>query len=284
MALRAPLNKMRIALGLSYFGRAYEGWQSQLSGQTIQDKLEAALLAFTQHPIRSHCAGRTDAKVHALMQVVHFDSPVARDNASWVRGLNSFLPEDIGVQWAVQVEDAFDARKCAISRKYIYILLESSVRPSLETGRVGWSFKPLNAALMRQGAEHLLGTHDFSSFRAAACQALTPVKTLNSIKIERTRSQTHSKDQVDAATESGYWRFEFEGNAFLHHMIRNIMGCLIYIGQGKHPPNWIFDVLQAKSRDAAAPTFPAEGLYFAGPQYDPKWNIPRQTPTFNFLP
>jgi len=272
---------MRIALGLSYLGRAYEGWQSQLSGRTIQDHLENALLAFTQHPIRTHCAGRTDARVHALMQVVHFDSPVVRDSASWVRGLNSFLPEDIGVQWASQVEDTFDARKCAISRKYIYILLESPVRPSLEAGRVGWSFKVLDLELMQQGAQYLIGTHDFSSFRAAACQALSPVKTLNSIKIER--SSAKGKIQPRDC-DSCYWRFEFEGNAFLHHMIRNIMGCLIYIGQGKHPPSWMAEVLEAKNRDAAAPTFAAEGLYFAGPQYDPKWALPQETPTFNFLP
>jgi len=282
---------MRIALGLSYLGRAYEGWQSQLSGRTIQDQLEAALLAFTQRPIRTHCAGRTDAKVHALMQVVHFDSPVSRDNASWVRGLNSFLPDDIGVQWAVEVGDGFDARKCAVSRKYIYIVLESAVRPSLEAGRVGWSFKPLNAQLMTEAAKHLIGTHDFTSFRAAACQALSPVKTLNSIKIERTKNQhigqfNHLSDlgNRNSPDEPGYWRFEFEGNAFLHHMIRNIMGCLIYVGQGKFPPQWMLQVLQAKSRDVAAPTFAAEGLYFAGPQYDPKWGLPQITPTYNFLP
>jgi tRNA pseudouridine38-40 synthase len=288
---------MRIALGLSYLGRAYEGWQSQLSGRTIQDHLESALLSFTQHHIRTHCAGRTDAKVHALMQVVHFDSPVLRDNASWVRGLNSFLPEDIGVQWAAQVEDTFDARKCALSRKYIYLLLESAVRPSLESGRVGWSFKPLDAQLMIDGSKHLLGTHDFSSFRAAACQALSPIKTLSSIKIGRAGAkrqelvQHHSSwadeklmsKQIDSE-RSSYWRFEFEGNAFLHHMIRNIMGCLIYIGQGKNPPSWMREVLLAKSRDAAAPTFAAEGLYFAGPRYDPKWGLPQDTPTFNFLP
>ncbi len=281
MALRAPLNQMRIALGLSYLGRAYEGWQSQLSGRTIQDHLESALLEFTQHTIRTHCAGRTDARVHALLQVVHFDSPVMRDSASWVRGLNSFLPEDIGVQWAAQVDDGFDARKCAISRKYIYILLESPVRPSLETGRVGWSFKALDLELMQEGARHLVGTHDFSSFRAAACQALSPVKTLNSIKIERTGA-THRSDPINFA--SSYWRFEFEGNAFLHHMIRNIMGCLIYIGQGKNPPSWMVEVLEAKNRAAAAPTFAAEGLYFAGPKYDPTWALPQETATFNFLP
>jgi len=282
---------MRIALGLSYLGREYEGWQSQLSGRTIQDHLERAILAFTQHPIRVHCAGRTDARVHALMQVVHFDSPVDRDNPSWVRGLNSFLPEDIGVQWAAQVDASFDARKCAIARKYIYVLLESAVRPSLEAGRVGWSFKPLNAEFMQEGANYLLGTHDFSSFRAAACQALSPIKTLKSIKIERTSNNSltlpnilHTQVDEGISASYGYWRFEFEGNAFLHHMIRNIMGCLVYIGQGKYPPSWMFEVLQAKSRDAAAPTFPAEGLYFAGPKYDPEWGLPQQTPTYNFLP
>lgn len=268
---------MRVALGLTYLGRYYEGWQSQSSGLTIQDKLEQALQQFTLHTIRTHCAGRTDARVHALMQVVHFDSPVARDNASWVRGLNSFLPADIAVQWATVVNAQFDARRCAVSRKYIYMLLESGVRPSLQTGRVGWSFKPLSEALMIAGAQYLIGTHDFTSFRAAECQALSPVKTLHAVRIQR----AHYTAESELQAQSALWRFEFEGNAFLHHMIRNIMGCLLYVGQGRHPPNWIQEVLLAKSRESAAPTFSAEGLYFAGPSYEAQWNIPVHTPALN---
>ena len=270
---------MRIALGLSYLGLNYEGWQSQLSGRTIQDQLEKALLEFTKHPIRVHCAGRTDSRVHALMQVVHFESPVERDQASWVRGLNSFLPEDISVHWATPVSDSFDARRCAVARKYIYLLLESPVKPSLEFGRVGWCFKPLDGDAMQSSAKCLIGTHDYSSFRAAACQSLTPVKTLYSIKIERRHHQTSHP----LRGESSYWRFEFVGNAFLHHMIRNIMGCLVYVGQGRKTPEWMEQVLEAKNRDAAAPTFAPEGLYFAGPQYDSNWGLPEGTPLMDWL-
>ena len=270
---------MRIALGLSYLGLDYEGWQSQPNGQTIQDKLEKSLLEFTQHPIRTHCAGRTDSGVHALMQVVHFDSPVQRDKSSWVRGLNSFLPHDISVHWATQVDVSFDARRCALSRKYIYILLESPIKPSLDHGRVGWCFKPLEQEQMHSATQCLIGTHDFTSFRAAACQSLTPIKTLHSIKVERKRQQALH----ELRGESSYWRFEFIGNAFLHHMIRNIMGCLVFVGQGKKPVSWMKEVLDAKNRDAAAPTFAPEGLYFAGPQYDPKLGLPTDTPLMNWL-
>lgn len=227
---------MRIALGLSYLGLNYEGWQSQPNGQTIQDHLEHALLQFTQHNLRVHCAGRTDARVHALMQVVHLDSLIERDTASWVRGLNSFLPDDIAVQWALQVDPCFDARRCATSRRYIYLLLESAVRPSLEAHRVAWTHRALDQEAMQAAAQHLVGTHDFSSFRAAACQALSPIKTLYSIRVQRAPARYSS---TLSGVNSSYWRFEFEGNAFLHHMIRNIMGCLVYVGQGKHPPNWM---------------------------------------------
>jgi tRNA pseudouridine38-40 synthase len=149
------------------------------------------------------------------------------------------------------------------------VLLDSIVRPSLEAGRVGWVFRPLNEDAMRQASLHLLGEQDFSSFRASSCQALSPVKTLRHIKITR---------------HGAYWRFEFEGNAFLHHMIRNIMGCLVCIGQGQQSPDWMREVLHAKNRDAAAPTFSPDGLYFAGPIYSPEWGLPDTTPAFDWLP
>ena len=260
---------MRIALGVSYHGTPYNGWQSQSNGNTVQDHLESALSAFADQPIATLCAGRTDAGVHGLMQVVHLDTPVQRDEFSWVRGTNSFLPRDIAVQWARGVPDTFHARASAVSRRYAYVLLESPVRPSLESGRVGWVFRPLDAQALRRGADHLLGEHDFTSFRASACQALSPVKTLHRIDISR---------------RGAYWRFDFEGNAFLHHMIRNIMGCLVYVGSGVHPPGWMREVLHARSRDAAAPTFAPDGLYFAGPVYAPEWGLPTTTPAFDWLP
>lgn len=260
---------MRLALGISYNGQAYQGWQSQLSGQTVQDKLEAALGKFTTHRISTLCAGRTDAGVHGLMQVIHFDTHLERTPSSWVRGANAFLPRDIAVEWAQTVPDQFHCRANALSRRYAYILLESPVRPSVDAGRVGWVYRPLDMDIMRQAASHLMGEHDFTSFRASACQALSPVKILQRLEISR---------------RGAYWRFEFEANAFLHHMIRNIMGCLIAVGQHKHHPDWIQEVLLARNRDVAAPTFSPDGLYFLGPRYAPHWGLPDRTPAYDGLP
>jgi tRNA pseudouridine38-40 synthase len=260
---------MRLALGISYNGQSYEGWQSQPSGRTVQDRLEAALTQFAAQPISTVCAGRTDAGVHALMQVVHLDTPLQRQEFSWVRGTNRFLPADIAVQWAKPVPDAFHSRASAVARRYAYVLLQSPVRPSIDAGRVGWVFRPLDEGAMRESASLLIGQHDFSSFRAAACQARTPVKTMKRIAITR---------------HGSYWRFEFEADAFLHHMIRNIMGCLLVVGQGLHPPEWMREVLLAKSRDAAAPTFSPDGLYFLGPVYEPHWALPSHTAAYDWLP
>ncbi len=265
----------RIALGVAYGGQAYQGWQSQASGLTVQDKLEAALAAFTTHPVSTVCAGRTDAGVHGLMQVVHFDTGLDRTPFSWIRGTNRFLPPDIAVQWAQPVPDTFHSRGSATARRYAYVVLESPVRPSVDAGRVGWVFRPLDGDALRAAATHLLGKHDFTSFRASSCQALSPVKTLHRIDITR-------RGRPDGS--SAYWRFEFEGNAFLHHMIRNLMGCFMVIGQGQQPPAWMGEVLAARSRDAAAPTFSPDGLYFLGPVYDSAWGLPASTAAFDWLP
>jgi len=260
---------MRLALGISYNGQAYEGWQSQPCGRTVQDRLEHALGQFAVERVSTVCAGRTDAGVHGLMQVVHFDTPLEREEFSWVRGTNRFLPPDIAVQWAKAVPDAFHSRACAVSRRYAYVVLESPVRPSIDSGRVGWVFRQLDDASMREAAAILLGQHDFTSFRASACQAKSPVKTIKRVEITR---------------RGAYWRFEFEADAFLHHMIRNIMGCLLAIGQGHQRPSWMAQVLQARSRDAAAPTFSPDGLYFIGPVYGPEWNLPSRTAAYDWLP
>jgi tRNA pseudouridine38-40 synthase len=263
----------RIALGLSYAGQGYLGWQSQTGGNTIQDKLEAALAAFSGLPkggrVVTNCAGRTDAGVHGLMQVVHFDTALERDLSSWVRGTNSYLPKDIAVQWARAMPADFHSRGSAVARRYAYVLLESAVRPSLEAGRVGWVHRPLSLSNMQQAVPYLLGENDFSSFRAAQCQALSPVKTMRRIEISQ---------------RGAYWRFEFEATAFLHHMIRNIMGSLMAIGQGQQPPEWMGEVLAARSREAAAPTFSPDGLYFLGPVYEPKWGLPDRTAAYDWLP
>lgn len=260
---------VRLALGISYNGQNYQGWQSQPSGQTVQDRLENALSRFTQQPVSTVCAGRTDAGVHALMQVIHFDTPLERAENAWVRGPNSFLPEDIAVQWARVVPPTFHCRASAQSRRYVYIVLQSSVRPSLETGRVGWVHGALDQQRMRQAAAYLLGQQDFTSFRASECQARSPVKNLMRLNIERA---------------GAYWRFEFEADAFLHHMIRNIMGCLLMVGDGRRDPQWVEEVLQAKDRVAAAPTFSPCGLYFMGPRYHADWKLPQRTALFDSLP
>ena len=208
---------MRMVLGLSYNGLPYQGWQSQSSGRTVQDRLEAALAAFTGARISTLCAGRTDAGVHALMQVVHFESPVERSKHAWVRGTNSKLPSDIAVEWALPAPTDFHCRASAQSRRYAYVLRQSEVRPALEAGRVGWSFRPLDGAAMGRAAAYLLGEHDFSSFRASECQAVSPVKNLL---------------RIDMVQRGAYWRFDFEASAFLHHMIRNIMGSLVHWARG----------------------------------------------------
>lgn len=287
---------MRIALGISYAGQRYSGWQSQACGQAVQDHLEAALARFAGRPVSTVCAGRTDAGVHGLMQVVHFDTPLHRDENSWVRGPNAFLPTDIAVQWAQQVPDSFHARACAIARRYVYVLLESPVRPSVEAHRVGWTYRPLDEQALRDAAQRLIGEHDFTSFRASACQALSPVKYLRRIDITRRAAGTDKPGDMTApgngstdahrtaTAATRYWRFEFEANAFLHHMIRNIMGSLIAVGHGSHGAPWIDAVLAARSRAAAAPTFSAAGLYFAGPVYEDHWALPKRTASYDWLP
>ena len=259
----------RLALGLSYRGQAYHGWQSQPDGRTVQDALEQALSAFAAEPVATVCAGRTDAGVHALGQVVHLDTALVREPFSWVRGTNRYLPGDIAVQWCRPVAGDFHARNSAGGRCYRFVILESPVRPALEQGLVGWVFRPLDLQAMREAAALLIGEHDFSSFRAADCQSPTPVKTLRGIEISR---------------RGAYWRFDFDANAFLYHMVRNIVGCLVAVGAGQHAPGWLGEVLKARAREAAAPTFPAAGLYFVGPYYDESLGLPAHNPAMDWLP
>ena len=260
---------MRVALGIGYRGQAYLGWQSQPGGRTVQDRLESALAQFAGTPIRTLCAGRTDAGVHAIQQVVHFDTELHREPFSWVRGSNRYLPEDIAVQWCVPAAPGFHARNSALGRRYRFVVLESPVRPALESGLAGWVMQPLDAVAMRAAAALLVGEHDFTSFRAAECQAASPTKTLRGIAISR---------------RGAYWRFEFDADAFLHHMVRNLLGCLVAVGSGRRAPGWVAEVLAARDRRAAAPTFPAAGLYFVGPYYDARWAIPAHVPAVDWPP
>jgi tRNA pseudouridine38-40 synthase len=291
MANEQPRATRRVALGVSYRGTAYKGWQSQAGGGTVQDALESALSAFATHPVRAVCAGRTDTGVHGINQVVHLDTPLQRDPFSWVRGTNAFLPPDIAVQWAAEVPDTFHARQSAIGRRYTYILLEAPVRPALESGQVGWVFRPLDQAAMVAASACLIGEHDFSSFRSSQCQSPTPVKHLREIGIRRCGGAARSNSTgVDGrgilgpGAEGIYWRFDFEGKAFLHHMIRNLMGCLVAVGTGAQPVSWMQAVLDARNRKVAAPTFAPEGLYFLGPRYDAHWGLPSNVPAFHWLP
>ncbi|WP_372524681.1 tRNA pseudouridine(38-40) synthase TruA [Piscinibacter sp.] len=260
---------MRLALGVSYRGQGYHGWQSQPGGNTVQDRLEHALSAFADQAVHTVCAGRTDSGVHALNQVVHLDTEVARESFSWVRGTNRFLPPDIAVQWCQPVADDFHARNSARGRRYAYVLRESPVRPALEAGLAGWVFRPLSASTMQAAAQFLVGEHDFSAFRSSECQAASPVKVLHSI---------------DIARRGAYWRFDFDARAFLHHMVRNIMGCLIAVGNGSRDPAWLADVLASRDRSQAAPTFSPDGLYFVGPYYDVHHTVADHTAAMDWLP
>jgi tRNA pseudouridine38-40 synthase len=256
-------------MGISYNGSAYQGWQRQQAVRTIQGCLEDALSAFAVVPLTTLCAGRTDAGVHGLNQVVHIDTDLVREEISWVRGTNRFLPQDIAVQWCYPVSNEFHARFSAHGRRYVYLLRESAARPALDSDRVGWVFRPLIESSMRAAAAHLIGEHDFSAFRSSQCQARSPRKTLHRVQIQR---------------QGAYWRFDFDGSAFLHHMVRNIMGCLVTVGQGARPSDWMAEVLHSRDRGLAAPTFSASGLYFAGPYYDPVWGLPDRAVVADFLP
>lgn len=251
---------MRVILVLEYDGSRYCGWQSQPAMCSVQDALELALSKIACTNIRVITAGRTDTGVHALYQVVHFDAQVKRPLNAWVRGVNSFLPDDVAVLWASETDDNFHARYSATERHYIYVLVNQPVRPGLLNNKVGWYHQPLNIQPMQQAASTLLGKHDFSSFRAAECQAKSPVREIT---------------KLDISCQGNTFVFEFSANAFLHHMVRNIVGCLVYVGKGKYSPEWMPELLESRNRAKAAPTFSAAGLYLAGVTYDPKWNLPR---------
>ena len=250
---------MRIALGLEYFGKPFHGWQSQAGGGTVQDALEAALAAIAGCPVATLCAGRTDAGVHATQQVAHFDAPIERPLSAWVRGVNAHLPEGVAVRWAQPVGDDFHARFSAQGRRYRYLLLNRPQRPGLWQGRVGWFHLPLDLAAMQDACCRLPGEHDFSAFRAAQCQAKSPIKTMYSASVR----------QCGALLV-----FDFAASAFLHHMVRNLVGALVHVGKGAQPPDWMDELLRMRDRTLAAPTFSPDGLYFRGPIYDPVWGLP----------
>lgn len=250
---------MRFALAVEYSGHAFCGYQSQASGCGVQDALQRAIGEIAGHPVTVIAAGRTDAGVHAVSQIVHFETDATRPATAWVRGVNTHLPTAAAVLWAQPVAEDFHARFAATARHYTYLLLTRAQRPGLLAGQAGWYHQPLDMRAMNDAARHLLGTHDFSAFRAAECQAKSPVKTLSRIAVEQ---------------QGPFVRFEFSANAFLQHMVRNIVGALIFVGSGRQPSSWIGELLGGRDRTRAAPTFAADGLYLAGATYDARFGLP----------
>lgn len=256
---------MRIALGVEYDGQEFCGWQSQKEDlPTIQDSLEAGLSTVANSPIKVVCAGRTDTGVHACGQVVHFDTEVGRSERSWVLGANANIPKAISVLWANPVSDEFHARFSALRRRYRYVIANRFVRPTFVAGRVSWDHRPLDEQRMQQAAKHLLGEHDFNSYRAAACQAHSPVRTIHRLDVQR------KEDLVI---------IDIEANAFLHHMVRNIAGVLMAIGAGEQNVDWSREVLEARDRTLGGVTAPPHGLYFMGVEYPAEFGIPQVSPT-----
>jgi len=250
---------MRIAMGIEYDGTGYFGWQRQREVNSIQGELEKALSQVANAPVEIFCAGRTDAGVHGTGQVIHFDTEAVRDMRGWIMGTNSNLPTGIAVRWAQPVSDEFHARFSARGRRYRYLLLNRPQRPGLWQGRVGWYHGELDLAAMQDAAARFLGEHDFSAFRAAECQAKSPIKTMSQATVRRC---------------GPVLVFDFAASAFLHHMVRNLVGTLVHIGKGAQPASWADELLQMQDRKLAAPTFAPDGLYFRGPVYEPHWQLP----------
>jgi tRNA pseudouridine38-40 synthase len=258
---------MRIAVGIEYDGSAYAGWQTQASAPTLQSVLERALGRVADEPVSLTCAGRTDAGVHALGQVAHFDTQAARTLRGWVLGANSELPRDVSVSWAMPVPGHFHARYCAEARTYRYLIANRLARPALLAGRAAWIHRPLDDERMHEAAQSLLGEHDFSAFRAAECQAKSPVRRMERIAVER-----HGEFVVIEAT----------ANAFLHHMMRNIAGLLIAIGRGNAPPEFAHQVLRGRDRRRNAATAAAAGLYLLTVRYPAAFAVRQPRPAAVF--
>lgn len=250
---------MRVALGLEYDGAPYCGWQSQTNQCGVQDYVESAIQKIAEQAVRMHAAGRTDTGVHALAQIIHFDTDTVRPDSAWVRGVNAFLPETIRVLWAKVVDGEFHARFSAQQRRYQYLLVNTRVAPAINATKAGWYHLPLDISAMLAAIEHLLGEHDFSAFRASECQAKSPVKNLQIATVKQYGEQ---------------FIFEFAANAFLQHQVRNMLGALIYVGNGKYAPDFIQQLLAQKDRTLSPPTFSPNGLYLAGVQYDKKFALP----------
>ena len=252
---------MRLALGIEYDGSGFQGWQRHDNGPTVQAAVEQALGFVADTPVAVTCAGRTDARVHAACQVVHFDTEVVRSARGWVQGGNSRLPDAVPLLWCLPVEPGFHARYAARARSYRYMLTNRPIPPALHRQHLAWERAPLDAGAMHAAAQALVGEHDFSAFRTAQCQAKHPMRCVQSIAVARV---------------GGEVAVEIQANAFLHHMVRNIVGSLLPIGRGERPAGWIAELLAGRDRTVAGPTAPAEGLLFLGPRYPSSWGLPAE--------
>ena len=250
---------MRIALGVEYDGTHFCGWQVQEGVRTVQACIEQALARIADHPVRVICAGRTDTGVHALGQVIHFDSEAVRNERGWVFGANSHLPKDCSVVWARVVSDDFHARYSAVSRYYRYVIFNRTVRSGVFADRVSWCYRPLDEGRMREAAHYLIGEHDFSSYRAVACQAKQPVRTVH---------------RLDVVRHGGMIVIDIVANAFLHHMVRNVAGVLMTIGSGEREPVWAKEVLEARDRTLGGVTAPPQGLTLMAVEYPETFALP----------
>jgi len=250
---------MKIAAGIEYCGTRYSGWQCQKDVPNIQEHVEQAVSKVANHPVRVICAGRTDTGVHALNQVIHFETSAQRKLHSWILGSNVNMSADVSMIWARQVEDDFHARYSATGRTYRYIILNRAARPGFNNGLVTWEYRPLDEERMTAAAAHLAGEHDFTSFRSAACQAKNPVRVVRRCEVYR---------------QHDYVILEIAANAFLHHMVRNIAGVLMAIGMRKEDPDWVKDILRARNRKAGGVTAPADGLYLMNVDYPDKYGLP----------
>ncbi|MEO6799430.1 MAG: tRNA pseudouridine(38-40) synthase TruA [Rhodanobacter sp.] len=250
---------MRIALGIEYDGTDFFGWQRLTEGPSVQAAVERALSRVAAQPVQVSCAGRTDAGVHGRCQVVHFDTQARREMRSWVLGSCSNLPASVAVLWAQPILDSFHARFSARSRRYCYHILNRPVRAALDARYVTWERLALDAARMHAAVQALLGAHDFSAFRALSCQAAHPRRSVLTASVQR---------------QGEHVMVEIEANAFLHHMVRNIVGSLLLIGRGEQPVEWMGQLLAGRDRQVAGPTAPASGLTFIGPRYERHWGLP----------
>ncbi len=257
----------RVVLGVEYDGGRYHGWQRQPHAPSVQEEVERALSVVANEPVTIICAGRTDTGVHALEQVIHFDTAVERRDRAWVLGGNSHLPRDITIRWATEMPDSFHARFSAVRRAYSYVIDNRSVRPGILAGKVTWVHDPLDEALMHEAAQALAGTHDFSSYRALGCQAKSPVRTIHSISVRR---------------EGDFLYLDVEANAFLHHMIRNIAGVLIAIGRKRQAAEWAQEILGKRDRRLGGVTAPPHGLYLSSVGYPEEYILPASPPLVRY--